>query len=97
MTLVLALHALRLLRVVELAWKAVLARIFNQVDTLAGNAWAWRVVKFVYALPFVGGSYLAGVICVWDAQLSPHIGGAVCAGIMAAFVCGSWLSEWWRG
>jgi hypothetical protein len=92
-----ALRALRILQAVELAWKIALARIFIRTNALAGNAWAWRIVKFVYALPYVVGCYLAGVICVWGAPLSPHVGGAVCAGIMAAIVFGSWLNQWWRG
>ena len=91
-----ALHALKMLRLVELAWMAVLARVFIEVNSLAGNAWACRLVKFVNALPYILGCYLAGVIGAWDAQLSPHIAGATCAGIMTAYVCGSWLSEWWR-
>ena len=86
-----------MLQAVELARTILLARIFVRTNALAGNAWACRIVKFVYALPYVVGCYLAGVICVWDAPLSPHIGGAMCAGIMAAIVCGTWLSEWWRG
>ncbi|MBO0741578.1 MAG: hypothetical protein J2P51_09130 [Hyphomicrobiaceae bacterium] len=91
-----ALQALRLLRIVELTWIAVLARIFSGVNSLAGNAWACRLVKVVNALPYIVGCYLAGVIGAWDAALSPHIAGATCAGIMTAYVCGSWLSEWWR-
>jgi hypothetical protein len=91
-----ALHALKLLRFIGLAWMAVLARIFIEVNSLAGNAWACRVVKVVNALPYIFGCYLAGVIGAWDAQLSPHIAGITCAGIMTAYVCGSWLSQWWR-
>lgn len=88
-----ALHVLRILQAVELAWKIALALIFIRANPLTGKAWAWRIVKFVGAMPYVVGCYLAGVICVWDAPLSRHIGGAVCPGIMAAFACGSWLSE----
>ena len=96
MIIVPALQVLRMLRLVEIAWMTVLARIFIEVNSLAGNAWAFRLVKFVNALPYIVGCYLAGVIGTWDAQLSPHIAGATCAGIMTAYVCGSWLSEWWR-
>jgi hypothetical protein len=92
-----ALQALKLLRLVELVWMTVLARVFLKINSLAGNAWACRLVKFVNAVPYIVGCYLAGVIGAWDAQLSPHIAGAACAGIMTAFVCGSWFSEWWRG
>jgi hypothetical protein len=91
-----ALHALKMLFFIGLAWMAVLARIFIEVNSLAGNAWACRVVKVVNALPYIFGCYLAGVIGAWDAQLSPHIAGITCAGIMTAYVCGSWLSQWWR-
>ena len=91
-----ALHALKVLRLIELVWMTVLARIFVAVNSLAGIAWACRLVKFVNALPYIAGCYLAGVIGAWDGQLSPHIAGVTCAGIMIAYVGGSWLSEWWR-
>jgi len=88
------LHALRMLQAAELAWKMALAGIFIWVNAIAGNIWAWRVVKFVYALPYFMLCYLAGAICIWD--LSPQTGVEVCDGTVAAFLRGSWLSEWWR-
>src|SRR5690242_12055335 len=91
-----ALHALKLLQPLKLAWVTVLPRILSEVKSLAGNAWASRLVKFINALPYIAGCYLAGVIGAWDGQLSPHLAGAACAGIMTAYVCGSWLNEWWR-
>jgi hypothetical protein len=89
-----AIHALRILQAVELAWKIALARIFILVNALAGNIWARRVVKFVYTLPYFVLCCLAGAICILD--LSPQTGVEVWDCIVAAFLCGSWLSEWWR-
>src|SRR5262245_17141526 len=49
-----ALHALSMLQAVELAWKMALAGIVIWINALAGNIWAWRVVKFVYADTMIG-------------------------------------------
>ena len=97
MILMPALLALRILLVLALVWKIALARIFIRARSVAGRAWAWRIVRLVHALPYVMGCYLAGVVWVWDKEVSPQFGGAACAGVMAAFACGLWLREWWRG
>jgi hypothetical protein len=63
-----------------------------------GAKWAWRIVRFVHAIPFLALAFGFGCFnnLAWGAE--PIIlGGILCSGLVAAGMAINWFREWRRG
>jgi hypothetical protein len=58
---------------------------------------AWRLVRFLHALPFLGFAFAFGWVdgMVWD--VSPLFTAVFCSGLVFLGMCVSWFREWRRG
>jgi len=78
-------------------WTATLANILGASDQRWGAKWAWRVVRFVHALPFLALAFGFGIVNGWAWDFSPMISAVATSSIVAVGMAISWFKEWRRG
>jgi hypothetical protein len=80
-------------------WTAILANTLLSSNERWGSTWAWRIVRFVHALPFLAGAFVFGCVngYAWGVTEVPlWFHGALCSGIVAVGMTVSWVKEWRR-
>jgi hypothetical protein len=82
----------------SLFYRGLFAVLVNS-DRAVGPIWAWRITRFVHAVPYWIGAAILGWLAIWFwGDLFPRSwGAAMCGGAVMFFTALDWFRDWRRG
>jgi hypothetical protein len=77
-----------------------LAKILVKASDAWDETWAWRIVHFIHAIPYMAAAWGFGYLSGWFWQaphITPIVSAWTCFGAVSFFIARDWFRDWRRG